>query len=262
MLGKSLKFSAISDVHVSHSKDSNFDLLMEFLTNSFVVKSDYIFLLGDIFDLMVGNHKQYLVEFEYFFQTIAKLTQQGCHVIYVEGNHDLHLTRLWAKAVEMFSINPSNLHLERKEYSLTLLDGSVLYLCHGDEIEDNPKYLKYKNFIHSKTMELIADFFMPYRVLEHFGRKASQTSRQSNQTKYSTQTHQVEIRDYSRKMAKRKLEVIKAQVLICGHSHYKDFIEFDHGLYINNGFAPESKTFIYYENSQFDFKPLTGVMKN
>lgn len=54
-----MKYAVISDVHVKHPGDNAEKLLLTFLRNDEVRSSDAIFLIGDIFDLMVGPHSQY-----------------------------------------------------------------------------------------------------------------------------------------------------------------------------------------------------------
>ena len=59
-----MKISTISDIHVS--KDKNYDYLLSFMTNKNVLESDMIIFLGDIFDLMVGSHREYINDFKEF----------------------------------------------------------------------------------------------------------------------------------------------------------------------------------------------------
>ena len=54
-----MKIVAISDVHVKTPHDDADHVLCNFLTNPTVTTSDYVLLLGDIFDLMCGPHKEY-----------------------------------------------------------------------------------------------------------------------------------------------------------------------------------------------------------
>ena len=97
-----MKFSAISDVHVKTSGDPAEVLLLSFLRNEDVQSSDIIFLLGDIFDLMIGPHSQYFVRFQNFFQEIRRLLLKGKKICYVEGNHDFHIKNLYKK---FFQVN-------------------------------------------------------------------------------------------------------------------------------------------------------------
>ena len=47
---------SISDVHVRSSTDERYISLLRFLDSPEVDSSHFIVLLGDIFDLMIGNH--------------------------------------------------------------------------------------------------------------------------------------------------------------------------------------------------------------
>ena len=53
-----MKISTISDIHVT--KEKNYDYLLSFMNHKRVADSDIIIFLGDIFDLMVGNHQEYI----------------------------------------------------------------------------------------------------------------------------------------------------------------------------------------------------------
>jgi UDP-2,3-diacylglucosamine hydrolase len=81
----------ISDIHVKNEKDENYEILCRFLTHPQVQKSDYIFLLGDIFDLMCGDHEQYFQKYKFFFDQLKNLLKQRKTIYYIEGNHDFHL---------------------------------------------------------------------------------------------------------------------------------------------------------------------------
>ena len=72
-----MKIVAISDVHVKTPHDDADRFLCHFLTNYNVTTSDYVVLLGDIFDLMCGPHKEYLEKFGHIFDLIDNLIKKG-----------------------------------------------------------------------------------------------------------------------------------------------------------------------------------------
>ena len=90
-----MKIVAISDVHVKTPHDDADRVLCNFLTNPTVTTSDYVLLLGDIFDLMCGPHKEYLEKFGHIFDLIDNLIKKGKKVLFFEGNHDVHLAKLF-----------------------------------------------------------------------------------------------------------------------------------------------------------------------
>ena len=82
----------ISDVHVKWDM-KNSEYLKKFLKIDFQ-PTDRIFLLGDIFDLMVGSYTEYETQYEWFFSRIRQITSQGTSVVYIQGNHDFHIEEL------------------------------------------------------------------------------------------------------------------------------------------------------------------------
>src|SRR5690606_27550889 len=167
-----MRISAISDVHVKEENDQAFDLLLKFLKHPLVRESNYVVLLGDIFDLMCGNHIEYLYEFEEIFSEIDRLANTGVKVLFFEGNHDLHLSKLLRRRIKNtnFEIHskPKIIEAENKKY----------YFSHGDEHEvENKAYQRYKKIISSKPLEFVANYCVPYLLLKTIGEKASEKSR-------------------------------------------------------------------------------------
>ena len=79
-----MKFAAISDVHIKRAGDPAEVLLLAFLRNPDVQSSDVIFLLGDIFDLMIGPHTQYFVRYQAYFDEIKKLIKEYATLVFDE----------------------------------------------------------------------------------------------------------------------------------------------------------------------------------
>ncbi|MDO9181779.1 MAG: metallophosphoesterase, partial [Bacteriovorax sp.] len=131
-----MKFSAISDVHIKNSGDKAEELLLAFLRNPDVQSSDVIFMLGDIFDLMIGPHSQYFNRFQNYFTELKSLLSKGKRICYVEGNHDFHIKNLYVKFFQVHKELDSTLFSMASSFEF--IDGSKkIYLCHGDDIELN-----------------------------------------------------------------------------------------------------------------------------
>ena len=82
----------ISDIHIKMD-GQNLEILMSFLSQDFN-SDDEVFLLGDIFDLLIGPHKEYKEIYDKFFEKVDKLITDGIKIHYFEGNHDFHLEKL------------------------------------------------------------------------------------------------------------------------------------------------------------------------
>lgn len=236
---------AISDIHVKMD-GVNSDVLKSFLKLDFK-QGDTVYFLGDIFDLLIGPHSQYFDLFDWFFNRLKEVISLGVEVHYFEGNHDFHLEKL---------LGNLGVHLHKspivKEYY-----GEKYLLCHGDEIEiDNPSYQIYKSFIRSKPLNFIANYVMPYKVLNYIGENASKKSRKRNKNRYGNPQDNTHVRDKFRESAALAINKFKTKIVICGHSHFKDDYEWDGKRYLNCGYLPVTKNYIKIEEGQISFNPL------
>ncbi|WP_084703645.1 UDP-2,3-diacylglucosamine diphosphatase [Bacteriovorax sp. Seq25_V] len=223
----------ISDVHIKPD-GQNVDIMKKFLALPFE-QNDSIYLLGDIFDLMIGPHNEYYKEYDWFFGRIKELLSQGIKVKYFEGNHDFHVEKLFQNV---------GVKVYKAPLKKSFHDKKILF-CHGDEIEiGNPTYKKYKNFITSKPLNFIANKIMPYSLLNFIGVNASKKSRKRNKSRYGNPQENLKIRDSFRDAAEIASKEYGVEVVICGHSHYMDYFESDTLIYANNGYVPYTQSYI------------------
>lgn len=241
-----MRIATISDVHIKESGDAAELLLVKFLQHPLVQNCHYVALLGDIFDLMCGPHAIYLKQFEKVFKAIDGLHQKGVRIIYIEGNHDVHLKKLFAKKWKNGEVILSQSAIELQENSFRY------YLSHGDDHEvDNESYQKYKRFIFSAPLRFVANYLLPYSLLEFIGRKASQKSRKRGSEKFNV--------DIVRERFRKGVEINNpvADIIIGGHSHVKDSYTLKSGaVYLNNGYALHEKVFIYVDGKDYQFVSL------
>lgn len=243
----SMKISAISDVHVKFPGDEAHKLLDRFLDHPEVRTSHHVFLLGDIFDLMCGPHTEYLKEFGAVFEKIDRLVKSGISVHYFEGNHDVHLEKLfrkfWPEGQVKARQNPEILNWEGKTY----------YFSHGDEHEPhNESYQRYKRLILSPPLKFVANHVMPYQVLKFVGERASQMSRKKGSRKFDEEKVRKTFREGVKEITKDAFDFV-----IGGHSHVQDTYKMGKSTYLNNGYALKSKTFIVIDNHHPRFEPLS-----
>ncbi len=247
----------ISDVHIKQRNDYPFNLLINFLKHEKTVNSDKVFLLGDIFDLVCGPHDEYLYEFREVFDQLKHLINKNIEIHYFEGNHDLHLAKLFDKFIAQNGLNKDKLVLHTAHLDMNL-NGKKYYISHGDEIEiGNYTYKIYKKIIRSTPLEFVANYVMPYSVLDSLGKKASIYSRERNRVS----SQDLILNRDSYRIAAISVASKGYDYIICGHNHIKDFFQSEIGgnkfTYINNGYAQESKTFLYLrDDGTFEFVNL------
>jgi UDP-2,3-diacylglucosamine hydrolase len=252
-----MKFSVISDVHVKSPGDNAEKLLLTFLRNPEVRNSDIIYLLGDIFDLMIGPHSQYFKRFQEVFTEIKKLLEAGVTICYVEGNHDFHLRKLFDT---FFSVNGHiNKDLFQLKSSFEQIDGGKkIYLAHGDDIElGNLNYKIFKATVTSTPLKYFANFLMPYFLIKSIGEYSSELSRKRNNKRYTTEANLEPVKVNFRNSVDYFNKQNAFQVIVLGHSHVKDHYVSNLGFeYVNNGYAQHSKTYISIENGHVSFKNI------
>lgn len=244
-----MKIAAISDVHVKNPHDEADKLLMSFFNHPEVQSADYILLLGDIFDLMVGPHDEYLQLYPHLFEKMSELNQKGKKIYFFEGNHDVHLEKLFKKLWKKQEVYIG------QDPLVETIDGKTYYFSHGDEHEyDNESYHKYIKFIRSKPLKFVADYLMPYSVIKFAGEKASQMSRKKGSKTYDPEKVKAKFRDGVIKTTNGKYDFV-----LGGHSHVQDhvLIPGTQTTYLNNGYALRSKTFVMIENHTPRFVPLS-----
>ena len=244
-----MKLAAISDVHVKIPHDEADKLLMSFFNHPEVQNADYILLLGDIFDLMVGPHQAYLKLYDHLFKKMSQLSQSGKKIYFFEGNHDVHLEKLFQKMWRNDEV------FIGQDPLVKVIDGKSYYFSHGDEHEyDNHSYHKYIKFIRSKPLKFIADYLMPYSVIKYAGEKASQMSRKKGSKTYDAEMVRTKFREGVLKTTQGKYDFV-----LGGHSHVQDNYKLPgtDTTYLNNGYALRSNTFILIENHSPRFVPLS-----
>lgn len=244
-----MRISAISDVHVRIPQDEADKLLMSFLSHPLVVKSDYVLLLGDIFDLMCGPHQAYLNDFQHIFNRIDELMKSGIKVYYCEGNHDVHLEGLFKLFWPHGGLVPVQVPIIEE------IDGKTYYFSHGDEHEvDNLSYQKYKKTILSPPLRFVANKIMPYAVLNMIGRRASKISRKKGARQFDEDA----VKKRFREGLEISLQGKRYDFILGGHSHVRDLYLLKNGVstYVNNGYALRTRGFISINNHAVSFEEL------
>jgi UDP-2,3-diacylglucosamine hydrolase len=253
-----MKFSAISDVHVKIAGDPAEELLLAFLRNSDVQSSDIIFLLGDIFDLMIGPHTQYFTRFQAYFDEIKKLLKNGKQICYVEGNHDFHLKELYRKFFLVNSDLNSNNFKMAESFEFTDA-GKKIYFAHGDDIElNNPNYKMFKALVTSAPLRYYANNLMPHFLIKSIGEFSSDRSRKRNNKRYKAEADLTPVKENFRYSVEEFHKKHPCQVVVLGHSHVKDHYVSTSGFeYVNNGYAQHTKTYISIVDGDISFKSIS-----
>lgn len=181
-------------------------------------------LLGDIFDFMVGPYNFWLKRHAEFFAELQNWIAESRKVIWVEGNHDFHLSKL---------LTPMGVHVVEESEVLGSKHGDC-YLAHGDLVnQDNLEYLQWREKSRSKRFKLMLEAspeFIAERAGLWLGRRLSRKSRQEGRSK--DPQHRSQVSELFRNFAKDKWNQNIFGVFL-GHSHVEEL-----------ELGPESKFFL------------------
>ncbi|WP_024954976.1 UDP-2,3-diacylglucosamine diphosphatase [Sulfurospirillum arcachonense] len=125
----------IADAHEDENNEDFYNFLKQI--DSKKIQASQLFLMGDMFDLLVGKVNYGVSKYKKYIELIEKISC-SIEVIYYEGNHDFSLSTLF-KNVKVIPI-------ENQPTKALLEDGTVVYLSHGD---------KYGDLIHKIYTKLI-----------------------------------------------------------------------------------------------------------
>lgn len=207
----------VSDIHLKDINERSGNILLRFL-HSLTERErpvTHLFLLGDIFDLWIGESAIFAERFGPIVEALAKLRRQGVEIHYFEGNHDVHVSKFWEKNLGI------PCWTEAKYFSL---GKKLLRLEHGDLINLNDQaYLRYRRFYRHGVMEKLA-YGLPGLFWDGLGKWASRTSR-----KYSAkdrESRNQELREMIRAHAHRSFAEAPFDAVISGHMHIRDDYEF------------------------------------
>ena len=175
----------------------------------------HLILLGDIFDLWVGAHDEFLHRFYPIIRRCLLLKEKGVQVHYFEGNHDFHLRRMFADDFG-FTVHGA-------PYIFTS-ESARLRVEHGDEMNPNDKgYLFLRWFFRTPVLTWLADH-LPGWFVSLLGEGLSKRSRQ-----YTSQTKAIDERgakEVIRAHAQRVAVSDNIDLVISGHVHVRDEFEF------------------------------------
>ncbi|MBX3039532.1 MAG: UDP-2,3-diacylglucosamine diphosphatase [Bdellovibrionaceae bacterium] len=203
----------LSDLHLKSLEERNGKTLLRFLASleERPETPPMIFLLGDIFDLWISDHRVFLDRYEPLLSSLKRLVERGSRIVYFEGNHDMHLAVYWEK------------HLGadvRTRPGLFQVGGLRIRCEHGDEINrDDISYLRLRAFLRHPVMERLAHL-LPGHFLDSMGNRWSKHSRKRSSAERAERESRI------RKMLRRHAELVWDEdpfdAVISGHMHVKD----------------------------------------
>jgi UDP-2,3-diacylglucosamine hydrolase len=255
-----MSISIISDIHIQSPNSSRYKLLISFLKHPKVYDSKEIYLLGDIFDFMSGDHDEYFQIYEEYFICLKNLfskrriSKNYPKVFIIEGNHDFNLSKLYSKFKRNNFLPSDSITISQSGLPKNYF-GNRYFFCHGDELISKDYINKLlKSVLTGPIVRVLIERFVPFNLLDKIGVLLSLKSRKNNiKKKYDYGL----IRKIYRHESLRFAQKNNFDIIVAGHCHVKDLytlhFEKKSFKYINNGYAPDSKTFIYIEKNKIEF---------
>ena len=243
----------ISDIHIRTSSDLAAQTFKDFCSHSHTLHADKVFFLGDIFDHLAGDHKEYIKQYDFFFEGIEKLIELDKEVIFLEGNHDFHFSKLFSIFFAGNSRFSKNFRYLKAGESIMLNEKRV-YFCHGYEVDYyNNAFKNWYKIYSSKWFYYLITHFFTYSFLQKIAKWASGNSKQRGKKSF----------DYTRakeRYVEGAYELIKDKKvdgIIAGHTHIFSDHQYPSGeFYYNCGFPQRDRKFLSYKADEFHFISL------
>ncbi len=225
----------ISDIHLG-TRGCKADLLLDFLRNT---ESDYLYLVGDIFDIWRMRKNWYWHQTHNdVVQKILRKARKGTRVILVPGNHDESLRDFAGHRFGRVAILREAIH--------KTADGRRFLVIHGDQFDAIVKYAKWLAFVGDNAyvfaLKLNIWFNVARRKLGFPYWSLSQYLKHKvkNAVEYISNYETAVVAEARRR---------GVDGVICGHIHTPDIRAYDDIIYCNDGDWVESCTALVEERS-------------
>jgi len=145
----------IADAHYPNHKAQEFLKFLNDIKNKQII-APQLFLVGDIFDLLVGNSSYLKDKFKFEILLLDEIAK-NIEVIYLEGNHDFYLKPLF-KNIKIISL---------QNQPLMLKNGNKTYaISHGDKYCVSFSYKIYTKIIRNPAVLKILPEFIAKKKLK------------------------------------------------------------------------------------------------
>ena len=230
----------IADSHhhslYQNTLDSVFQELLQF-------SSRQIFLMGDIFDFLVGSVQQTLKDNQKTLELLEQLSFKH-EIYYFEGNHDFLLSQIpYFKNIRYFPLNAQPVCFDFGE--------KKAYLAHGDIFLDW-HYTFYTKMIRQHFFIKFLDFFSFFlypQILHYLQNKKKQKQRTKNINKSLIDSDKLALLRVNK--YKKNLNISNDSYIIEGHFHWGKNVKFHQMNYIGLPFFACKKKYFVVEYTNY-----------
>lgn len=244
-----MSVSIVSDIHIQGPEDPCFRALIALVTRC--EAGDTLVLAGDIFDFLIGDQKVLYERYRGFLDAVRSAGERGAEIHYIEGNHDFHLRRLFARETPRMKLHPAEVMVE--------FDRKKIYVAHGDLVDGaDMGYLALRALFRSPLTKFLS-YRLPGRLVAAIGERSSRLSQKKNpRTPVERGTpYRDRMREVYRAWAERKLAEGYDYVVL-GHCHDDDEKQVSlpgrMAQYVNVGFPRVHGTYLVLEEGKARFR--------
>ena len=218
----------ISDTHLG-GKNLKSDQLLDFLQKT---ESEYLYLVGDIFDIVKLKKKWYWPAInDEIINLVLHKAKNGTNVIYLPGNHDIHFRNYSGANFNGIKICTEAIHESA--------DGGHFLVTHGDKFDcvvQNSRWLANIGSVLYDALLMLNRWYNSIRL----SRGKSYFSISAN-IKNKCKTVVNYIGCFERALI-REIQQKNVEGIICGHIHHASIKTLGNSLYSNTGDWVESCT--------------------
>lgn len=210
----------ISDIHINDMQDKRAGQFLDLLKQYLKAKEkpiqgipaiNYLFLVGDIFDFWIADHRVLVEEFRPIIECFEALQRAGVRIHYFEGNHDLHLKYFWQQQLQMTVHTGAHMFV---------IGNRRVRVEHGDQMDSEDRgYLFLRWFLRTPPLEMAARK-LPGIFVKNLGQYFSAKSR-AYTSEVKTIGHDETIKKIHQH-ADRIYAESPFDLLVTGHLHVRD----------------------------------------
>lgn len=198
----------VSDLHLRSRRDPNYELFGRFLDRLAQDRPDFLFLVGDIFDLWIADRRYFARRYGAVIEKLRALKSAGVKIHYFEGNHDLDLRPFWEGKLG-FKVHEGP--------AIFTIDKRAFRVEHGDQMDPEDRgYLFLRWLLRTPVLRFFGRH-LPDFCVRWIGERASRASREytSHVKAVADENAHDKIRDHVRRVARE----YPFDVFVSGHVH-------------------------------------------
>lgn len=218
-----MKIIVISDTHIKFDENAE-DKARRERVSSFLQNlphdTDLLVLNGDIFDLWFDWNSVIIAGYYDFIHELKAVIMRGIRVIMLAGNHDFWFNGfLESLGIEIYS-----------DYYIMFDNQKQIYITHGDKHTSNDiRYFIFRTLLRNPVTKFFFNLIHPELSL-NVGKKLSRSSRDRQDSPALTKKKNQGLVKFAQKKISEGY-----QIVIMGHVHNPQKLEFTEGCYLNSG---------------------------